>query len=202
MRPTPRGFRCDRHRPTDGLHATRLPATRPAWDPERELEVGMRGRAQLCAIGLKAKEHRGEHGIGDAEIAEQPTRRLRQIVSAGGPNLIDAGDIGLKLAGSTPRGGLAPARSSGIHCAETENPSAFPRPPRAPGARGAIRRQSAASAIRRHTRKWPGSPRFYAAIDEQRERAATATGRRFASDSPVVEINHLLAEFEAGFAQE
>src|SRR5271170_550590 len=48
---------------------------------QRVLEVRLRGGAQLCAVGLKAKQHGSEHGIGNAELAEQPSAGDAMVLS-------------------------------------------------------------------------------------------------------------------------
>src|SRR5271155_2056938 len=63
---------------------------------ERKLKVSRGCRTQFGAIGLKTKRDRREHGIGEAEIAEQPAAARPKLLTAAGPNLIDAGYIGLE----------------------------------------------------------------------------------------------------------
>ena len=77
------------------------------WILKRVTQIRLRCCGQCGAVGAETKPHGGEHRVGNAEFTEQPVAATAVSLQAVRPELIDAGNIGLKWrrGGNAARGG-------------------------------------------------------------------------------------------------
>src|ERR1700733_2897637 len=169
---------------------------------QRVVQVRLRCRAQARAVRLKAKKHRREHRVGNAEVAEQPVTAAAVLLAAARPNLIDSCDVRPQLGRlrHTPISGAYVHRAL---IAQRLKARVHFRGDRAgPGRSQAIAGGAAACRLGGIFTDRERIPDFDAVVDEQRNAPRRRLRRDLRLIIALIERNDLFGESERGLAQE